>query len=208
MVVSSGALGVVLAGSAGAPGQPVANAGQALFTDKQCARCHRPRGEPGMGPALEDLKRPQGEMELAGRLWNHVPGMLASLGQAGLQWPTLTAVEMASLMTYLGATGARDAKTDAAKGQTLVVRKGCLKCHSLRREGGRTQPDLAEQRADYTSPAAWAATMWTHTPRMAAAAAQHGIQYPRFAGNEMANLLAYLRQVSGAGPRTTGRTDR
>ena len=82
----------------------------------------------------------------------------------------------------------------------MLIRKGCLKCHSFRREGGRVEPDLAEQRADYASAAAWAATMWTHTPRMATMASQQGIPYPRFSGDEMGNLLAFLRGASVAAP--------
>jgi cytochrome c551/c552 len=208
IVVSSGALGAVLAGSAGVPAQPGLEPGQRLFAEKQCDRCHRPRGEPGMGPPYEDLRRPQGEMELAGRLWNHVPDMLASLGQTGLDWPRVTTAEMAALMTYLGADAGRDATPEPAKGQAMVVRKGCLKCHSLRREGGRIHPDLADHRADYESAAAWAAAMWMHSPRMVSVAATRGVPYPRFAGDEMGNLLAYLRQVAAGAPRRTGGSDR
>ena len=43
-----------------APPQPAADAtrGSALFTAKECARCHRPRGEPGVGPPLDEVRRP------------------------------------------------------------------------------------------------------------------------------------------------------
>jgi cytochrome c551/c552 len=195
--VASGALGALLLSATGVTAQSALEAGQAIFTEKQCVRCHRPRGEESMGPPVEELRRPQGLMELAGRLWNHVPGMFASVDQAGFEWPRFTADEMAALMTYLGADPNRDAKADARKGQVLVVRKGCLKCHSLKREGGKIHPDLADRRADYESAAAWATTMWTHSPRMAASAAEQGVPYPRFAGDEMGNLLAFLRLTAG-----------
>lgn len=180
----------------GAPGDP--EAGRAIFAGKDCARCHRPRAEAGAGPALEDLRRPQGEMELAGRLWNHLPAMFTALMGSGAAWPRISAEEMSHLMAYLGATPARDPAPDLFRGQVVLLRKGCLKCHSLRREGGPIQPDLAERRADYESAAAWAAAMWTHTPRMAAMAAARGLPYPRFAGDEMANLLGLLRSASEA----------
>ncbi len=176
------------------------DAGRAVFVAKQCARCHPPRRERGPGPALEELRRPQGEMELAGRLWNHVPGMAATLRQEGFEWPRISGAEMADLMAYLQADGARDPAPDLYKGQVTLLRKGCLKCHSLRQEGGPVKPDLAERRADYDSAAAWAATMWTHTPRMAAAAARQGAPYPRFAGDEMANLVGLLRSASATPP--------
>ncbi|MBI4589004.1 MAG: hypothetical protein HY725_09210, partial [Candidatus Rokubacteria bacterium] len=47
-----------------------AGRGRAVFEGKRCARCHLPRGELGVGPPLEELRRPQGAFELAGRLWN------------------------------------------------------------------------------------------------------------------------------------------
>jgi cytochrome c2 len=193
VIVGAGPLTGLLAGVITLHAQTPQEMGQALFVEKQCVRCHRARGEAGMGPPVEDLRRPQGQLELAGRMWNHVPGMLVSVGQAGVEWPRLTTAEMTVLMSFLDADSARDPKPDLAKGRVAVIRKGCLKCHSLRREGGRVVPDLADRRDDYDSPAAWAATMWTHTPRMAAMAAQQGIPFPRFAGDEMANLLAFLR---------------
>ncbi|HBL16220.1 MAG TPA: hypothetical protein DD417_05515 [Elusimicrobia bacterium] len=175
-----------------------AEAGRGIFAAKQCVRCHLPRGEPGFGPPLEEIRRPQGAMELAGRLWNHVPAMAGALAQGGVEWPRIGAQEMAALMAYLQADARRDAEPDLYKGQVALLRKGCLKCHSLRREGGRVEPDLAERRADYESAAAWAAAMWTHTPRMAAMAGRLGVPYPRFAGDEMGNLLGFLKEAAAA----------
>ena len=37
-----------------------------------------------------------------------------------------------------------------------------------------------------------ATTMWSHTPAMAAKAIAVGVLYPRFAGDEMLNLVAFL----------------
>jgi cytochrome c2 len=136
-------------------------------------------------------------MELAGRLWNHLPAMFASMAGRGAAWPEISVGEMGDLMAYLQADTKRDPKPDVVKGQQLVLKKGCLKCHSLRREGGPVRPDLAEQRSDYASAASWAATMWTHTPRMAAMASRQGVAYPRFADDEMVNLVGFLRQASG-----------
>ncbi len=77
----------------------------------------------------------------------------------------------------------------------------CSKCHSLRREGGGIGPDLSARRGDYESAAAWAATMWAHTPRMATMTRERGILYPRFTGDEMVNLVGFLRGVAAASPK-------
>lgn len=179
---------------------PDAERGRLLFVTKQCDRCHVAGGGSGFGPALEDLRRPQGTLELVGRLWNHVPAMWSTFTQQGLRWPAMDTAEMADLMAYLRADADRDARPDAAKGQVVLMRKGCLKCHSFRREGGAIQPDLAVPRSDYASATAWAVTMWTHTPRMVGASSSLHVPYPRFAGDEMSNLLGYLRSATNAPP--------
>jgi len=185
----------VLAVAGVARGEPPGDAarGRETFTAKACAGCHLPRGRSGAGPALEELRRPQGAFLLAGRLWNHVPAMFTILKIENLQWPQISAAEMADLMTFLEADPARDPAPDLSKGQVMLLRKSCLKCHSLRGEGGRLAPDLSEKRASYDSAVAWAARMWRHTPAMAARAMELGVLYPRFAEDEMLNLVAFLR---------------
>jgi cytochrome c2 len=173
-----------------------AGQGRSLFTSKQCARCHQPRSQPAIGPALEDLRRPQGAFELAGRLWNHAPAMFTVLTQEGIVWPPLTESEMADLMAYLGAEPARDPAPDLFKGQVTLLRKACLKCHSLRGEGARVGPDLADASPAYASAPAWAATMWQHAPRMAVKALELGILYPRFVDDEMGNLVGFLKSAA------------
>jgi len=175
-----------------------ADRGRALFSSKGCPRCHGPGRSPGAAPGLEELRRPQGEFELAGRLWNHVPAMFGSQAAMGVEWPTLGASEMGDLMAYLGADARRDPVPDNTLGRMVLVSKAGLKCHSLRGEGGAVKPDLAEPRSDYESAAAWAAAMWIHAPRMAAMASDRGVPYPRFSGDEMANLVGLLRSSSGA----------
>src|SRR3990170_2639567 len=127
--------------------------GREVFAGKHCARCHRPGGQPGAGPALEQLRRPQGAYALTGRLWNHAPAMFTALTQERLAWPAISVAEMGDLMAYLDADPRRDPAPDLGKGQLALVGKGCLKCHGFRREGGRLGPDLAERRASYAPPA-------------------------------------------------------
>jgi cytochrome c551/c552 len=187
-----------------AAGPPDPERGRAVFAQKRCDRCHIAGGTHGVGPSLDDIRRTQGTLELVGRLWNHVPAMWATLALEGVAWPDISVTEMADLLAYLGADTARDAAPDAAKGQIVLVSKGCLKCHSFRREGGGVRPDLAERRADYESPSAWAATMWTHTPRMVKVITGQQIPYPRFSGSEMAHLVSFLRSTAQTSATGTG----
>ena len=200
-VISVVALALFPTLAAGAEADGLAK-GRRVFESKQCVHCHVPGGRSGSGPPLEELRRPQGAWELAGRLWNHVPAMFTALSASGVPWPQFTADEVADLMTYLDATPNADQKPNPARGHTLLVQKGCLKCHALRGEGGRIAPDLAGRTAAFASPAAWAARIWAHTPVMASEAMARGILYPRFNDREMVHLIAYLKSVGTTpGPR-------
>ena len=193
----------LLAASLPAEAQVPADAarGRALFEQKQCAGCHQPRGQRGLGPALEELRRPQGALELAGRIWNHAPVMFALLKQQGLEWPRIAPAEMADLMAYLQADAARDPAPDLYEGQALLIRKGCLKCHGLRGEGGSVGIEFSRYHAGYQSPVAWATTIWNHSSRMAEHSARMGVRYPRFTGDEMVNLFGFLKGSAEASPR-------
>lgn len=191
----AGALGTAARVAAETPGD--AARGRAVFEQKGCARCHLPRAQgQGMGPALEELSRPQGALQLAGRLWNHAPAMFAALGQEGLTWPDVTREQMADLMAYLQADATRDPAPDLFQGQVMLLRKGCLKCHRLRGEGGAVAIDLTQYHGRYESPVVWTTTIWNHAPRMAAHAARLGLAYPRFAGDEMRNLVEFLKRAA------------
>ena len=191
--------------AAGAPAETQAPGdaarGSAVFEQKQCARCHESRGQPGIGPALEEVRRSQGALELAGRIWNHAPVMFALLKQQGLEWPQIGAAEMANLMAYLQADPARDPAPDLQQGQVLLIRKGCLKCHRLRGEGGSVGIEFTRYHAGYQSPVAWATTIWNHSSRMAGHSARLGVLYPRFTGDEMVNLFGFLKGSAEASPR-------
>lgn len=196
-------LGATLAGlllvstqpaAAQAPGD--AERGRTIFSAKQCVRCHAAAGQQLVGPPVEQLRRPQGAYELAGRLWNHAPAMFATLRQEGYAWPEISAAEMADLMAYLLADPTRDPAPDISRGQTLMLRKGCLKCHRFRGEGGLVAVELTQPRPGYGSAVLWAAAIWSHAPGMAEEAKRMGVLYPRFSGEEMGNLVGFLRSAT------------
>jgi len=194
-------MGLALAGmGAGigiaAEGPGNAERGQVVFAAKQCVRCHASRGQPTVGPVIEELRRPQGAYELAGRFWNHAPAMFTSLRRDGIAWPEVSPAEMADLMMYLQADASRDPAPDLSQGHILLVRKGCLKCHSYRGEGGRIAEELTRYHPGYQSAVTWAGAVWKHAPRMAEEARRMGVPYPRFTGEEMGNLVGLLRSTA------------
>jgi len=173
-----------------------AERGRAVFSAKACVHCHvSSGGQQGIGPRTEQLRRPQGAYELGGRLWNHAPAMFTKLRQEGYAWPEISAAEMTDLMAYLQADPARDAAPDISRGQALMLRKGCLKCHPFRGEGGFVAVELTQPQAGYGSAVVWAAAIWSHAPRMSEEAERMGVLYPRFSGEEMGNLVGFLRRA-------------
>jgi cytochrome c551/c552 len=189
-------MGARIGAAADAPGDP--QRGQAVFAAKQCVRCHASRGQASVGPVIEELRRPQGAYELVGRFWNHAPAMFTSLRREGIAWPEIEPAEMADLMAYLQADASRDPAPDLFLGHVLLVRKGCLKCHRYRGEGGKISEELTQYNPGYQSPVAWAGAVWKHAPRMAEEARRMGVPYPRFTGEEMGNLVGLLRSTAKA----------
>ena len=194
MAVVLAGIGASIGAAAEAPGD--AERGQAVFAARQCVRCHAPRGQPSVGPVVEELRRPQGAYELAGRFWNHAPAMFTTVIREGIAWPEISPAEMVDLMAYLRADPSRDPAPDLAQGHILLVGKGCLKCHRYRGEGGRIAEELTRAHPGYESPVTWAAAVWKHAPRMAEEARRMGVPYPRFTGEEMGNLVGLLRSTA------------
>ena len=194
MAVVLAGIGASIGAAAEAPGD--AERGQAVFAAGQCVRCHAPRGQPSVGPVVEELRRPQGAYELAGRFWNHAPAMFTTVMREGIAWPEISPAEMVDLMAYLRADPSRDPAPDLAQGHILLVGKGCLKCHRYRGEGGRIAEELTRAHPGYESPVTWAAAVWKHAPRMAEEARRMGVLYPRFTGEEMGNLVGLLRSTA------------
>ena len=109
---------------------------------------------------------------------------------------TVAGVAVSAFEAYLQADPSRAPAPDLTQGPLLLVRKGCLKCHSSRGEGGRIAEELTRPNPGYQSPVAWAAAVWKHAPRMAEEARRMGVLYPRFSGEEMGNLVGLLRSTA------------
>jgi len=167
--------------------------GRRLFEEKGCIQCHSPPGKPKeVGPSLAALQRRQGLLQLAGRLWNHAPAMQEEFAKRGKTWPTLSTKEVANLAVFLLVRPGADPPGSEARGQVLLLKKGCLKCHAFFGEGAGVGPDLSRSAA-LESPLDWATGVWDHAPKMRAKAEQLGTEYPHFEADEMVDLVAFLK---------------
>lgn len=181
------------------PGNPLQ--GSRLFAQKGCLGCHAIHGVGGAtGPDLGRgiLNRPF--LDIAAVMWNHATGMERAAGATGRPRPTLEPTEMASLLSFLYYLGSFDVPGDAQKGGLLFREKGCETCHSVGGSGGHVGPDLTRY-SRYASPLFLTASLWNRGRAMAAAMEERNITRPVFQGNDIADLLAYIRSAGGATER-------
>jgi cytochrome c2 len=176
--------------------------GRRLFTEKKCIVCHQTSGTGGVvGPNLDFLRQFGSPILIAAELWNHGPAMAEAMRAKGIARPTFKDTELRDLIAYLKAASLTHAEEPlyilpgrADEGQGLFMDKGCILCHSVRGEGGRVGPDLAERGLNW-SLTQFAAAMWNKAPAMIKEMKARTISVPRLQAREMADLVAYLYAV-------------
>jgi mono/diheme cytochrome c family protein len=84
------------------PGDPVK--GPRLFSERWCIKCHAIRGEGGkVGPDLSKVKGISSPIDLAAKMWNHVPIIYKQTVKQQIPWPQFQKGEMANILGYLEA---------------------------------------------------------------------------------------------------------
>jgi cytochrome c2 len=177
------------------PGNPLE--GSRLFIQKGCLRCHAVQKVGGVtGPDLGRgvLNRPL--LEIAGVMWNHLPGMEHVFQEERVTRPTFEPSEMASIIVFLYYLSSLDPPGDAAVGSRLFRQKGCQTCHALGGRGGSVGPPL-DRYSQYASPLFLTTDLWKKGKAMAATMRAMGVPRPTFEGNDIPDLLAYIRDVGG-----------
>jgi cytochrome c551/c552 len=108
--------------------------GARVFGRIGCAQCHAAvGGEDGRGPTLARLDLQTPFAETAARMWNSMPGMLATLKRARLEIADANGEEMVDLLAFLSGgqrylSGWTEAG-DAARGRVSFDGAGCSLCH-------------------------------------------------------------------------------
>lgn len=80
---------------------------------------------------------------------------------------------------------------DPANGHQFFVQKGCVNCHAIKGEGGKTGPDLGMVERGKTQ-LDLAARIWNHTPSMIIKMEKEGMIKPTLTGKELTEITAYL----------------
>lgn len=179
----------------------VAERGTRVFTEKGCASCHNTGGNgsargPNFGPHAPGASI----TELAGRLWNHGPALRADQPTRGTRVLRLTGQEMADIIAYLHSMFYFDrVQGDGGRGERRVQDKGCLRCHSIYKKGGRLAPDFASSNV-VSSQAGQVSAMWNHGRQMENLAKLRAIALPKLTAQELADITRYLAGLGSGAP--------
>jgi cytochrome c2 len=124
--------------------------------------------------------------------------MAAAMRARSILFPRFQGTEMADVIAYLYYLRFYETGGNTSAGELVFTRKGCATCHA---EGGQAiGPALAGSVAART-PLALATAMWNHAPAMYDRTRMERVEWPRFEGEEMRDLSAYLQQLNAEGRR-------
>ncbi len=159
------------------------DAGHKIFQSAGCVKCHQ---------TVEDLAARVPGMtltEIAAEMWNHAPRMAAARAPA----VQLAPGQMRDLVSSFWAAKFFEDAGHAASGSRVFASKNCDICHNDASSGA---PRLPAQGRDFDG-ATMVSVLWRHGPRMLDQMKTKGIEWPRFDGKQMADLIAYLNNKPG-----------
>jgi len=177
-----------------------ADAGGRLFVQKQCVNCHSVGGvgDPSK-PSLAERALDMSLTDFAAAMWNKAPAMQQAMqSRLAGEVPELRPQDMADIVAFLYAARYFKQGGDPRKGVILAVNKGCLSCHGLYGERGKVASDL-NAAASIDSPAGVLSALWNHSFIGDPLAERDRTPWPTFRGDEMADLVAYLRSLKRSG---------
>lgn len=177
-----------------------ARRGQELFASDNCVLCHSINDKGGAdGP---DLGKRHGRdftpSNLASLMWNHAPKMWEDMAERNIRRPSLSRRDAEDLFAYLYSVRYFDKPGDSGRGRQVFETKRCAECHGL----AEAKPDSqAKAVAEWTSsddPVLLFAEMWAHASAMQASCDRRRITWPGLTGQNLVDLVAYLRRVPHA----------
>lgn len=194
MLRLAGALAFFCLSMAAAPPAVEADAhrGAEVFRAQKCTTCHKVDGAGGSSaPDLDRrVNRDYSPAGLVSRMWNHAPKMWQSMRRENLEVPALSVQDAADLFAYFMAKRFFEHPGNAGRGKKVFESK-CADCHGAT---DRAALPITHWAAIADS-AELAERMWNHTPEMQKALAERNREWPLLSGQEMTDLLLFLRSL-------------
>jgi len=174
------------------------NEGRRLFVEKRCVVCHAlvARGD-AIAPELGERALHRSLTEFAAAMWNKAPKMTEAMKARGIPVPQLKPEEMADLVAFLYATRYFKQAGDPHNGVIVATNKGCFNCHGLYGERGKVASDLTTA-PGLETPAGVLSALWNHSFIADPKLEGDKTPWPTFRGEEVADLVAYLRRLKPA----------
>ena len=175
-----------------------AEAGGRLFVEKRCVECH-PLGGSGdsIAPNLTERALHRSLTEFAAAMWNKAPKMLEAMKARTVRVPQLRPEETADIVAFLYSARYFKQAGDPRNGTIVATNKGCLNCHGLYGERGKVAGDL-DAAPGVDTPAGVLSALWNHLFIAEPKLERVTTPWPTFRGEEMADLVAYLRSLKRA----------
>ena len=176
------------------PGNAVRGAD--TFARLQCNGCHSLGGRGGsVATPLDRFGAYPSPVPLAQAMWNAGPRMQQEQVRRGSPIPQFTGHEMADLQAYIRSEGRRTGHQvvlqplpSPGRGALVYRSKRCGACHDNGRPGA---PDISRGALSKTA-SEITGLLWNHSYAMGATMTARGVPFPRFQGNELSDLVAYL----------------
>lgn len=181
-----------------------AGAGQGVFTAKGCAHCHSVRSVGGhSAPDLTELAASGDAVAWMHAMWNHAQSMIDPITKEIGAWPQFRDNEMSDLLAYVTAgkaaerrpNGGAAALRGSAERGWQVFQAKCIRCHSVRGNGGHDGPELGPDRDLPHTTAQFASVLWNHAPAMVEQARASAVPAPTLQGDEITDLLQFLASL-------------
>ncbi len=175
--------------------------GERLFETQSCIQCHRIEGKGGTtGPDLgKRIDRGFTPALLAASIWNHAPVMWTAIREKSVRPPDIDEQGAADLFAYFYSVRFFENPGDAGRGKQLFAQKHCTQCHGITGSNASEAPPVISWKS-LGDPVALADAMWTHGGKMREAYAQRNIAWPELSGQNLTDILVYLRNQ----PETRG----
>jgi cytochrome c2 len=148
--------------------------GRKIFADKGCIKCHAIFGKGGKeAPDLGKAVSRANVTSLITQMWNHY----------------FHETEMNDLIVFLYSLNYEDKSGDNAKGERIFRDNRCVDCHF------KTDADKQKIVGDIKSANAilFATHLWNHIPAMEAAMVTQAVPWPEMSGQDLRDVLAFLR---------------
>jgi mono/diheme cytochrome c family protein len=180
--------------------------GEKLFTTLSCVQCHSLNGKggtaaPDLGKVVDRNFNPS---TLVATMWNHAPAMWASMRSAGIALPDLDEQGAADLFAYFYSARFFERPADAGRGKRLFTEKRCADCHGVSQSNAQEAKPIAEWESA-GSPVALVTAMWNHAATMRQEFSRRRISWPELTGQDLADILIYVRHVPGSRASSTAR---